>query len=381
MARLFAGFALAIALVLVAAGCTPAAPPRPTPAAGSTTVGPTAGGPVDYAELERAVEAKIVSGGTGWTSIGAVLVSVDGEITLAHYRNKRKPDDALHIWSSTASVAAILVGIALDEKIIGSLDQTLAELLPRYAGDLTEQTGRVTLRQLMAMTSGFPYDYAIDNVTLIFEGEGDPVPRILREGLQVPPGQYFYSSRSAHLVSAVLHEALARADGDRSRTVLEYARDKLFDPLDIESRPAVEERVRLTDPDYDALTEFGWGIDGAGLHSACCLLRLRPADMVKIGELYLRGGMWKGQRIVSAEWVAETTRPGEAATDFGLMWFTQTINGRLTWLTRGGEGQMIAIVPDRNLVVAVGSTAAEGNDIPEYDVSFLLAEVILPAFG
>lgn len=347
----------------------------------SASPSPAAPTPVDYDRLEEAIEAKIASGGAGWNSIGAVLVSVDGETRLAHYRNGRSADDALHIWSSTASVAAILVGIALDEKIIGNLDQTLAELLPRYAEDLTEETGKVTLRQLMAMTSGFPYDYAIDNVSLIFEGEGDPVARILREGLQVPPGQYFYSSRSAHLVSAVLREALARADGDRPRTVLEYAREKLFDPLGIDSRPAVEQRVRLTEPDYDALTEFGWGIDGAGLHTACCLLRLRPEDMIKLGELCLGQGTWRGRRIVPADWVAETTRPGEASTDFGLMWFNQTINGRLTWLTRGGEGQMIAVVPDRQLVVVVGSTATEGNDIPEFDVSFLLAEVILPAFG
>lgn len=372
-----AGLALTLLLVLLTGGCTPGPAPGPPPPPATSS----AAGPVDYDRLEQAIEARIVSGGIGWTSIGAVLVSVDGTIEIAHYRNGRGPDDALHIWSATAGVAAILVGIALDEKIIGSLDQTLTELLPRYAGYLTDDTRNVTLRQLMAMTSGLPYDYAIDNVTLIFEGTGDPVPRILSEGLQVPPGQYFYSSRSAHLVSAVLREALARADGDDPRTVLDFARQKLFDPLGIDSTPAVEQRVRLTDPSYDALTEFGWGIDGAGLHSACCLLRLRPADMARIGELYLGQGTWRGKRIVSPEWVAETTRPGAASADFGLLWFVHTINGRLVWLTRGGEGQMIAVVPDRKLVVAVGSAATEGDDIPEYDVSFLLAEVILPAFG
>ena len=56
------------------------------------------------------------------------------------------------------------------------------------------------------------------------------------------------------------------------------------------------------------------------------------------------------------------------------MWFVQTLDGHRTWLTRGGEGQMIAVVPDRTLVVAVGSAATAGNDIPEYDVSFLLSD-------
>jgi CubicO group peptidase (beta-lactamase class C family) len=92
-------------------------------------------------------------------------------------------------------------------------------------------------------------------------------------------------------------EALTRADGDHPRTVLEYAREKLFDPLEIDSSGGREERVLLSDPAYDRLTRFDWGTDAAGLHTACCLLRLRPADMIKFGELYLGGGVWHGKQI------------------------------------------------------------------------------------
>ena len=68
----------------------------------------------------------------------------------------------------------------------------------------------------------------------------------------MPPGEAFsYSSRGSHLVSAVLREALVRADGDDPRTVLEYAREKLFDPLEIDSSGAPERRVSLGDPAYD----------------------------------------------------------------------------------------------------------------------------------
>jgi CubicO group peptidase (beta-lactamase class C family) len=119
----------------------------------------------------------------------------------------------------------------------------------------------------------------------------------LTGGLESPPGEVFsYSNPGAHLVSAVLREALVRADGDNPRTVLEYAREKLFDPLEIDSNGAQERRVSLGDPAYNVLARFDWGTDAAGLHTACCLLRLRPADMIKFGELYLGGASGAANR-------------------------------------------------------------------------------------
>ena len=65
---------------------------------------------------------------------------------------------------------------------------------------------------------------------------------IVTDGPDQPPGHAFsYSSRGSHLVSAVLREALVRADGDNPRTVLECAREKLFDPLEIDSSGGREE--------------------------------------------------------------------------------------------------------------------------------------------
>src|SRR5918993_11355 len=114
--------------------------------------------PADYQALETAIETKINSGSVGWQTIEAVLVSVDGTTRIAHYRNGRKPDEALHVWSVTKSVTSALIGIALDEQIIGSLDQTLDELLPRYRRFMTREQKQISLRQLMDMTAGFPPD-------------------------------------------------------------------------------------------------------------------------------------------------------------------------------------------------------------------------------
>ena len=64
------------------------------------------------------IEDKIKSGSVGWDTINAVMVSVDGQTVIAHYRNGSKPDQALHVWSVTKSVTSVLIGIAIAERVI-----------------------------------------------------------------------------------------------------------------------------------------------------------------------------------------------------------------------------------------------------------------------
>jgi CubicO group peptidase (beta-lactamase class C family) len=333
MSRRLFGLCWILVLAALVGGCIAAPTRTPSPSPSRT---------IDYAAMETAIEDKINSGSLRLSTINAILVSVGGETKVAHYRNGSKPEDALHVWSVTKSVVSALIGIAIDEKIISGLDATLPELLPRYQKYLTAEEKSITLRQLKSMTAGFPPDEPapFENIHSVFKKRTDPIPMILKEGLDLPPGHAFvYSSRSSHLVSAVLREALVRADPDHRRTVLEYAREKLFDPLEIDSTGAREERVLLSDPAYDRLTRFDWGTDAAGLHTACCLLRLRPADMIKFGELYLGGGVWHGKRILPAGWVEQTMKPGEVSSQYGLMWWLDIDpHGHTTWVARGWGG-------------------------------------------
>ena len=369
---------IALTAVLTLTACTAA--PGSDPAMDRSTVAIAP----DYAALETAIETKIKSGSVGWDTINAVMVNVDGQTVIAHYRNGQRPDQALHVWSVTKSVTSALIGIAISDRVIQSLDQTLAELLPKYQQHMKGAEGQATLRQLMDMTAGFPGDEPVENIWKVFSYGGDPVKMILADGLANEPGTiYEYSSRSAHLVTAVLAEALRRSDGDDPRTVLDYAREKLFDPLEIDSRPAYEMRGYLpTLPSFDTVG-FGWATDAAGLHSGCCMLRLRPADMVKVGELYLEDGVWQGKRILPAGWVETSTTPSSLNPEYGLMWIrTTTINqttAHTTYVARGFDGQLIAVVPGLRLVVAVGSVATKDYSIPGSEVSFLLTDVILPA--
>jgi CubicO group peptidase (beta-lactamase class C family) len=365
--------ALSVLLGLMACTAPPTSGP-PTDRASASAV-------VDYAAMETAIENKINSGSLALSTINAVLVSVDGETKVARYRNGSKPEDALHVWSITKSVASALIGIAIDEEIISGLDATLPELLPRYQKYLTAEERSITLRQLMSMTAGFPQDEPLRNLHKLFTQRTDPIPTILTEGLDLPPGQVFsYSSRSSHLVTAVLREALVRADPHQPRTVLEYAREKLFDPLEIDSGGARENQVSLSDPAYEQLARFDWATDAAGLHSGCCLLRLRPADMIKFGELYLGGGIWHGKRILPTGWVEQTMTPSEVSSQYGLMWWLDIDqHGHPAWVARGWGGQVIGVVPEHQLVVAIGSVPTD--DMEGGDPWPFVNGVIVPALG
>ena len=119
----------------------------------------------------------------------------------------------------------------------------------------------------------------------------------------------------------MLAAALERADGDRPRTILDYAREKLFDPLGISTRPAFSRPLPdLFAPEF-VKAGFGWGTDPNGIQLGGFGLRLTAPDMIKIGELYRRDGVWNGQQIVPADWIQQSTSPSTLNPDYGLLWW------------------------------------------------------------
>jgi CubicO group peptidase (beta-lactamase class C family) len=333
---------------------------------------------VNYRQLGESIEEAIVSGSVALDTIGAVLISADGQTVLTHHRNGRKPEKTLHVYSVTKSVLSALIGIAVDEKLIKDLDSPLGELLPRHRAQMTDELARVTLRQLMTMSAGFPEDDS--NPSLIDDAirqDGDAVAFILKHGLVGTPGETFaYSNSSAHLVSAVLAEALRRSDGSSPGTVLDYATEKLFKPLGIYTRNAYTARFRPDDPTPFEKAGFGWATDARGINIGAGLLRLRPADMLKFGQLYLDHGKWHGEQLVPEKWVAASVAPSPASSQYGLMWWLETTpSGDSAYAARGFGGQLIYVIPELDLVVVITSDPDQERN----DAGNLVWATIVPA--
>jgi CubicO group peptidase (beta-lactamase class C family) len=242
----------------------------------------------------------------------------------------------------------------------------------------------ITLRQLMTMSAGFQDELGTPSlIGDVFRQDGDAVAFILRRALVSSPGETFaYSSSSAHLVTAVLAQALREADGSNPRTVLDYAMEKLFEPLGIDTRHAYTARFRPDDVEPFEKAGFGWATDAQGINSGCCLLRLRPADMLKFGQLYLDHGTWHGRQLVPKKWVADSVAPSPTSSQYGYMWWLETTpSGDLAYAARGSAGELILVVPEHQLVVAVASQPTKDYATDSEDVFALVSDVILKAFA
>ncbi len=184
---------------------------------------------------------------------------------------------------------------------------------------------------------------------------------ILSGGLEQPPGEGFaYASAGSHLLSAILVEATGQS-------VLDYARDKLFNPLGISTDPAAEPlAVEENLPVYEAAS-FAWPVDPQGVHLGDAFLKISAPDMAKIGQLMLAGGRWDEKQIVPAQWVTESTQAhvatggyGVGGDDYGYHWWVTTADGHDAFVAAGFGGQLIEVVPDLDLVVVVSCTIPEG---------------------
>jgi len=135
--------------------------------------------------LEAEIEKAITTGPATLDNLRAVLVSVDGETRIAHYRHGFTADDHGHVFSVTKSVVSILIGIAIGDGLIAGLDEPLGELLPEHRQAMSGDTADVTLRQLMTMSGGFD-DYM--PVGDQWEGTAPHDPRLRPEKLFDPLG-------------------------------------------------------------------------------------------------------------------------------------------------------------------------------------------------
>jgi CubicO group peptidase (beta-lactamase class C family) len=256
--------------------------------------------------------------------------------------------------SITKSVLALLIGIAFDRGWLKDINAPVLSFFPHYVDLRTPGKERITLRDLLTMTSGLAWpEHAVaggDRVSIIrrMREAPDPYRFVLARPLATAPGTLWnYDSGGVDLLGAILQK-VAR------RPLFVFAKQALFAPLGIR--------------------DWAWTRLSGGAHGAPAAgggLWLRPRDLAKIGQLVLNRGAWHGRRIVSAAWIREMTAPqlppwwlfkGYAGVRaYGYLWWLgrSWIDGRrFDWVgALGRGGQRLYVVPGRDLVVAVTAGA------------------------
>ena len=281
-------------------------------------------------------------------NIAGMIVQKHGQTLYEGYFNGYSAEHAAHLFSITKSVFSLLIGIAVDLGKIKSIDQRVLDFYPEHripAGEKTLQ--HVTIRHLLTMTA--PYKYETEPYERFFASPNPIQDALDLLGGDKPIGAFHYSAiGGTHILSGIL----TRATG---QSALEFATEHLFAPLGI----SVPRSISLRSAEEHALVmnnrdTRGWVADPQGNHFASWGLFLTPREMTRIGQLCLQGGVWEGERVVSEQWIAQSTREqsrwGELA--YGYLWWVLDED---RFAALGDGGNVIYCNRKRNLVVAIAS--------------------------
>lgn len=244
------------------------------------------------------------------------------------------------------SFLSTLVGIAIDEGLIGSVADPVTDYVP----ELTERDPRfeeITLRHLLTMSSGLRYEEQSlplpwgDDINTYY---GTDLRELALQETQFvdPPGEtWHYNNYNPLLLGMVLERATGMS-------VSEYMVTRLWQPLGAE-------------------VDATWSLDSedSGFEKMESGLNAAPVDFARFGQLLLHGGQENGRRIVSSDWVRAATAPDTAtdpAEDYQYFWWVDTQRpGRFYAL--GNFGQYIYVAPDADaVIVRLGRDWGVDND-------------------
>jgi CubicO group peptidase (beta-lactamase class C family) len=314
------------------------------------------GWPVAYANEDKLVDrdalCRMADLLGASANVHAVLVARGGKLVFERYfrgadeindrpvANATFDADTLHDMKSVSkSVASLALGIAIDRRLIGSVNEPIFSFFPELSDLHSPEKERIRLSHALTMSMGLKWVEATPSTGNYNNDEArthmapDPCRYVLGLPVTVPAGQdFFYNTGALTLVSAIIRKVVGRP-------LDEFARETLFEPLGI--------------------TGFEW-TRVKGDTDAGGGLRLRPRDMAKIGQLVLAGGRWNDRQIVSKAWIDASMTPRLEATGpyfYGYLWWLgrSLHHGReVHWAAALGRGgQSIRVVPELDLVVAV----------------------------
>lgn len=266
-------------------------------------------------------------------NIYAVLVAKNDSLVSEQYFNGRSQDSLCDVQSLTKGIISILIGIAVDREYIDSIDEPIAPYFPEiYEGLKDERKKAITIRHLLNQTSGLSWKGYLEHEDWL--NSNDPISYVLEKELDHLPGTaYNYNSGATHLLSAII----AKTSG---KSTLAFADEFLFTDLNI------------NDLDWQIRNDGNY--DGSGLG-----LKMKPIDLMKLGQLLHKRGKWDGQVVVSEKWTERlfdekeklSTDWGIRGSKHGLCWYQAQLDGKTINYGMGYGGQFIFLLEEMDLII------------------------------
>lgn len=282
------------------------------------------------------------------TGTQAFIVIEDDRVVYEGYFNGAQRDSIVTSFSIAKSFLSALIGIAIDEGAIDSVQDPITDYLPELA-QRNPDFAAITIEDLLRMSSGiryeeFPFLNGDDVLTYYY-----PDLRALAlesTHIEAVPGQTFHYNNYHPLLLGLI---LERATG---MTVADYLEQKLWQPLGMAFAGSWS-----LDSEESAFEKMESGING------------RAIDFAKFGRLYLREGNRDGAQLVPEAWVADSTRPFFPSDDYyppgemfangyyGYMWWGFQREGGNDFCALGNYGQFIYVAPTADLIIVRHGTA------------------------
>ncbi|GGD15471.1 6-aminohexanoate-dimer hydrolase [Aureimonas glaciei] len=322
-------------------------------------------GPMTAPALAQSVDQKValLSGASqaarSLQPLNTLQVSVGGEVLLDEGYRGHRTTAPTNIKSASKSIVSALVGIAIDKGVLTGTEQKIAPLLKdKLPANPDPRLAEVTIGNLLSMqaglerTSGPNYGAWISSRDWVRAALAVPF-------VDEPGGSMLYSTGSTHLLSAIL----TRASG---KSTLALARDWLGKPAGV--------------------TIADWERDPQGIYLGGNQMAMTPTALLAFGELYRNAGRSPdGTQVIPQAWIAQSweprTRSRFSGEPYGYGWFQRDFGGHVGHYGWGYGGQMIYVIPDLALTVAITSNENSPSARTGYkdDLHRLVAEEIVPA--
>ena len=288
----------------------------------------------------------------------AYLVIQNGKVLYEEYWDGYGKESHSNIFSATKSIVSLLIGIAIDEGKISSIDEPIGNYLIEFRDD---ERGKITIKELLTMSSGLDWDEAYSSPTSIttkaYYGKKLREVSTDQNLIEKPGVRFRYQSGNTQLLAFIVEEAT-------KETISKYAERKLWKPM-------------------EAMNSALWSVDkkGGDEKSFCCF-NTNARDAARFGQLVLNNGKWNDKHLVSDSYIHDATKAANyilneektAPLDFyGYQYWILPYQKMNIPYMRGHRGQYIYSIAEKNaVIVRLGKQKdkiKEGQitlDIPKY---------------
>jgi CubicO group peptidase (beta-lactamase class C family) len=276
-----------------------------------------------------------------------LLVARDDTILIERYQYGRNDRHRITSWSMAKTVTSMLIGIAIADGHIRSVDDPAAAYVPSLADT---EYGRTSLRHLLQMSSGVRFVEEYTGEDDISRLAADTFRQVGSGGVEAvtpfnvriaPPGtRFYYASAETQVLGLVLRSAVGRPLAD-------YLQEKIWEPMGAEA-------------------DATWLIDRAGQEAAYCCINAVLRDYARLGLLLAHDGHWRGRQIIPAAWIEDATRvrPGQPQPGTGRYGYQVWIlsGERRMFALRGVRGQTIFVDPASRVVMVHTAVRKQARD-------------------